>query len=160
MASLYTERGTAHSYQESTTSGATVASYRADLAARLALSTVSPRFILANFGANDVAALPAEATWEADYLAVIDGFVAKWPTAKFVITRPWRRGYATECNTLATRIDHIVAARPDVAFVGDDERVWLEGGDNGATMTIDGTHYSAAGDAEKPRRSRAALPGY
>jgi hypothetical protein len=26
-----------------------------------------------------------------------------------------------------------------------DERVWLEGGDDGATMTTDGVHYSSAG---------------
>lgn len=137
--------------------GATVASYRADLPARLALSTQSPRFILSNFGANDVAALPAEATWKADYLAIIDAFVAKWPTAKFLITRPWRRGYAAECNTIAGWIDDIVAARPGVAFVGDDERVWLENGDDGATMTIDGTHYSSAGQLAGAAAKRAAL---
>lgn len=49
---------------------------------------------------------------------------------------------------MAGWIDAIIADYPGRCYAGHDERIWLEGGDNGATMTYDGTHYSAAGQAE------------
>lgn len=127
--------------------------------AQVAKSTSEPRFVLSNFGANDAVSPPAEATWKANYLALLDAFSAKWPNAKILVSRPWRRGYAASCDTLATWIADIVAARPGVVFVADDERVWLENGDDGATRTIDGTHYSVAGGAEKARQMQMAM-GY
>jgi len=48
-------------------------------------------------------------------------------------------------------------ARPGVAYLGHDERVWLEGGDDGATMTTDGRHYSAAGQAECAAQWRSVI---
>jgi len=142
-------------------SGSTVASSAASIATVLAGmdDTGDPVSVLCNWGANDVNVLPAEATWKANYLAIIDACVAKWPQAKVYLTRPWRRGYAIQCNTLAAWIADIVAARPGIAFAGDDERVWLESGDNGAAMTSDGIHYSAAGQAAKALQVKSVL-GY
>ncbi len=142
--------------------GATVANYAAIIDAKLAEVTTGepPRVdVLCNWGANDVGALPAEATWKANYLTIIDAVSAKWPQAKIRITKPWRRGYATQCNTLAGWIDDIVAARPGVAYVADDERVWLENGDNGVALTTDGVHYNAAGTTAKVTQAVAAM-GY
>ena len=142
-------------------SGSTVASSEASIATVLAGmdDTGDPVNVLCNWGANDVNVLPAEAMWKANYLAIIDACVAKWPQAKVYLTRPWRRGYATQCDTLAGWINDIVAARPGVVSVGDDERVWLENGDNGAAMTSDGIHYSASGQAAKALQVKAVL-GY
>lgn len=115
--------------------------------------------VLCNWGSNDSVVMPTEATFKANYLSIIDAVSAKWPTAKAYLTRPWRRGYDANCDTLATWIAAVVAARPGVAFVADDERVWMKGADNGATMSNDGAHYSAAGQAEKVVQARTVL-GY
>lgn len=162
LASVIAASGVAWSSIDNGWAGATVTSYAASIAARLApYNPVNPPSFeaLCNFGANDVSALPSEAAWKASYLAIVDAITAKWPQAKVRITKPWRRGYATQCNTLAGWIDDIVAARPGVAFVGDDERVWLENGDNGTTRTSDGVHPNAAGHAEKAAQMLTVL-GY
>ena len=142
--------------------GSTVASYAAAIDGILAAFNPPnpPRVeVLMNWGANDVGAMPAEAAWKANYLTIIDAVSAKWPQAKMRLSKPWRRGYAAQCNTLAAWIDDIVAARPGVAFVADDERVWLENGDDGATRTTEGVHYSAAGMSEKSAQAQTVL-GY
>ena len=143
-------------------SGATVASASASIATILSVipNTSDPHVdVLCNWGANDVGALPAEATWKANYLAIIDAIVAKWPQAKVRLSRPWRRNYGSQCNTIAGWIADIVAARPGVASIGDDERAWLEHGDDGATRTSDGIHYNDAGNPEKAAQALATT-GY
>ena len=132
--------------------GSTVASYAAQIATVLAgmpaASNAGAVRVLLNWGANDFASLPAEATWEANYLTIIDAAVAKWPSALVYLMRPWSQGRNAEADTLATRIGHLIAARPGVVFAGPDERIWLKGADDGATMTSDGMHYSEAGKVE------------
>ena len=142
-------------------SGSTVASSAASIATVLAGmdDTGDPVSVLCNWGANDVNVLPAEATWKANYLAIIDAIVAKWPQAKVRLSRPWRRNYGSQCNTIAGWIADIVAARPGVASIGDDERAWLEHGDDGATRTSDGIHYNDAGNPEKAAQALATM-GY
>lgn len=115
------------------------------------------KVVTLNWGANDVGSLPAEATWEADYLAIIDKVHAKAPNAKVYLMRPWRRGYDAECATLHGWIDTIVAARA-FTYVGPDEAVWMKGADDGATMTVDGVHYSAAGTTEAAAQWLAVIP--
>jgi len=144
--------------------GATVASY---LAASDALFATYPADgtggyygpILINLGINDGNALPPEATWESNFLSIIDKIHAKAPESQIYLMRPWSRGCTTGCDTLAAWIDAIVAARPFV-HLGPDERVWAKGADDGATMMVaDGIHYSAAGNAECTAQWRAVL-GY
>jgi lysophospholipase L1-like esterase len=129
--------------------GTTVATAAAAIATTLAAmpATTEPVRVLMNWGANDVAALPAEATWETNYLTIIDATLVKWPQARIYLMRPWRQSFDTESDTLATRIGHLVAARPASVFLGPDERVWLKGSDNGVSETTDGVHYNALGTA-------------
>lgn len=112
--------------------------------------------ILINLGANDVGSLPAEATWKANLTSIIDSFRAKWNCVIY-ISRVWRRDFETQCDTLATWIADVVATYPSGVYVADDERGWLEGGDDGATMTTDGVHYSAAGQVEKVEQMKTVL---
>lgn len=112
--------------------------------------------ILMNWGVNDVAAMPAEATWKANYLAIIDAVTAKWPSGQIYITRPWKRGFTAECNILAGWITDIVAARSNT-HVGPDERIWLEHGDDGVGYTSDGVHYNTAGNLVAAEQWRAIL---
>ena len=124
-------------------SGATIANY--DYLTNLGpLSDTNEAIALINIGINDIESLPAEATWKANYLALLDYVKAKWPNVVVYIARPWRRDYDSECETLATWISDIVALR---AFtnLGIDEAVTVKGSDNGTTNTSDGVHYSAAG---------------
>jgi lysophospholipase L1-like esterase len=122
-------------------------------------SSVYDYVFLINLGANDVANLPDGATWKTRYTYIIDAVLTKYPTTKIYLTKPWRRNYGTECDTLAGYIDDLVALYPGQCYVGDDERTWLEGGDNGATMSTDGVHYSEAGYVAKRAAVRAII-GY
>lgn len=127
--------------------GFSVASVAGVIVADLATMTDTPEFVLLNLGSNDVDdPLPSEATWLANYYIILDAIHAKWPSASCYIMRPWRRGYATECDTVASRIDTIVSNRA-FAHVGPDERGFLEGGDDGVTYTADGLHPTDAGYA-------------
>lgn len=111
---------------------------------------------LLNIGANDASA--AEAAWKANVNSVLDAIHAKFPTALVYITKPWRRDAVAAMNTLAGWIDTVVAGRA-FARAGDDERTWMEGGDNGATNTTDGIHYSVAGQTAAAAQKQAIL-GY
>lgn len=104
---------------------------------------------LINIGVNDFSgALPDQTAWQNAMLSLIDRISYRWPDSAIYIMRPWARGFDTRADTMAGWIDNVIAARPTRAALGPDERVWLKGADDGATMTTDGTHYSAAGNAE------------
>jgi lysophospholipase L1-like esterase len=131
--------------------GATVASMKAtvdaDLAQMSGPSVVWMRHILINLGSNDFGAMPLQAQYEADLTYILDALHAKWPTATLYVARAWNRtaGMAA-ANTLAGWTANVVTARASFTSLGPDERTWLENGDDGATYTYDGTHYSAAGN--------------
>lgn len=107
----------------------------------------SPSHILVNLGANDVLALPAEAVFKADYGELLDDLHTQWPGARIYCMRVWRRGEGADCDTLAGWIADVIGARGGWAFLGPDERVFLENGDDGATYTVDGVHPTDAGYA-------------
>lgn len=111
-----------------------------------------------NWGVNYDDQVATQAVWEANYLSIIDKIHTKAPRAKVYIARPWMVGYDARAAVLHGWIDNIVAARA-FAYVGPDEAVWLKGADNGATMTVDGVHYSTAGAAEAANQWQAVL-GY
>jgi lysophospholipase L1-like esterase len=128
--------------------GRTVATTADNIAAMVTTNagiTEAP-LALVNLGVNEMGALPSQGTWVADYLEIIDALAAQWPTVRVYLMRPWRQGFDTDSDTLASWITGIVASRPAIAALGPDERVWLKGADNGATNTLDGIHYSAAGE--------------
>lgn len=114
--------------------------------ANLSSLTQKIKRVTINLGANDVGALPAEATWKANLISIIDSLRAHSPGVLIHIARVWRRSFLTECNTLAGWIADVVALYPSGVYVGMDERIWLENGDDGATYTVDGIHYSAAAE--------------
>jgi hypothetical protein len=101
--------------------------------------------IAINLGVNEIiTTLPAEATWKADYTSIIDSLRAKWPTAEIWLAKPWAQGEGANSDTIAGWIDDIVGGYVSGVAVGPDERTWLENGDDGATYTTDGVHYSSA----------------
>jgi hypothetical protein len=108
--------------------------------------------VLMNWGANemsggngldDPAQLPSAATWNANYLAIIDYVHGRFPNALIYIMYPWRRGYDSQAAELHASIDTIRAARAGLVFASADEAVWLKAGDNGNTNSADGVHYSS-----------------
>jgi lysophospholipase L1-like esterase len=119
--------------------------------------------LLFNLGVNDVnLGIPAQAAWESNAGYILDAFHTRWPGIKVYMMKVWYRAGApaqADLDTLNTWIDNVVGARAGWAFVGPNEQVWLEGGDDGATMTYDGVHYSAAGNAECAAQWKTAL-GY
>lgn len=140
--------------------GGTVALMAASIVADLAAVTDTPTHILFNLGANDSLALPAQAVWEANLATILDAMHTKWPSIRIYVSRPWRRGApAGSLDSIATWINNVRATRTAWVFLGDDERVWLEGGDDGATNTSDGLHYSVAGAAAKAAQMVTVL-GY
>ena len=156
--------GRSENWQELTprfgVAGYTTAQMKTKIDSDLASVTGTADKVSINLGANDVSALPAQATWKANMTSIVDSLRAKWPNCKIYIDRPWRQSYTTECNSLATWISDIVATYPSGVYVGTDERVWLENGDNGATYTTDGTHYTLpAGDLLCAQKKAQAM-GY
>ena len=126
-----------------------MASRAATIAADIAaVATVqNMHWVLVNLGANDSYNLPAEAGWEANLAVILDAMNAQWPAAKVYVMRPWTRLHPAECDTIATRIGHVLSTRGAWAFVGPDERVFLENGDDGVTYTSEGVHPNTAGYA-------------
>lgn len=125
--------------------GRTTATAKAAVDAELAAKDGTPDYILYNLGANDVTAMPVQATWETNTAYILDAMHAKWPLAHIYLMRVWVQGQATNCNTLATWQDNVLASRSAWAHAGPDERIFLENGDNGATYTADGIHPNHAG---------------
>lgn len=124
----------------------TAATAAAGIGAFLAGQTVTADYALVNLGSNDLAGLPAEATWKADYATVLDALHTKWPAAQVLVMRPWRRGSDTNADTLAVWIADVISTR-GWAALGPDERGYLKAGDDGVTNTSDGLHPNAAGYA-------------
>lgn len=129
--------------------GFTTASIAGSIAADLAalIAGPSPDFVLINTGANDVVAMPTQAAWKANMRTILRAIHVKYPSALIRVMRIWRRGQLTNCNSLATWTNDLIAEpefTPYVA-VGPDERVFLEGGDDGATYAPDGVHPNHAG---------------
>jgi hypothetical protein len=123
------------------TAGATIASRVATIAADLAAISETPLFVLWNIGVNDMDGALVEATWKANCQTIINAMAAKWPSVKIYMMRPWQKApYTTAPNTIATWIADLIAANPGVCFLGPDERVFLEGGDDGATWLVDDRH--------------------
>lgn len=141
-------------------SGSTVAVIKGQIDALLtghaSNADVDNCFII-NLGVNEMAALPDSATWVGNYLYIIDALKVKYPNSVVYLTKPWKRGYSAQANVLSGWIDSILAERSTFAYVGDDERIWLENGDDGATMTLDGVHYSSAGNTAKITVVRDAI---
>lgn len=123
------------------------------IAAYTATGKPAPEWVFFNAGVNDCeGGLPDEATWKTQLAYILDAYHAAWPNARVRVTTPWVRSVKTHMATLGTWIGDVVSARSTWAAPGDDERVWLEGGDDGATMTLDGSHYSVAGRDEKAQQ--------
>lgn len=111
--------------------------------------TIPADFVLINLGSNDVKnGLPVEATWKADMTHIVDACLTKWPSCVVYVAKAWRTLCDANCDTMATWVDEIVATYASQVFVGHDENVWFENGDNGATYAVTGVHYNEAGEAE------------
>lgn len=131
----------------------TVAAWSSGIAARLAQIPVgvSPVYFLINIGAHDlIYGLPDEATWKANFTAALDAINTAHPDAKVYLMKSWQQGDDAEANTMAGWLDAVIASRSTFTFAGPDERVWMKGSDDGATM---GTlHYTTAGQFECARQ--------
>lgn len=130
------------------TSGHTVYLYLADIETHVAAIPEDTTVITINLGANDYSSgysqwqYPGWVTW---YRAVIDAMHAKAPNAKIGLAIAWRRGYNADADLAAGYIAEVVQGRP-WAYVGIDERVILQGVDDGVSETNanDGIHPTTA----------------
>lgn len=142
-------------------SGASVNSIKAGIDDALVEHKVNPSLhrnvFCINLGANTGVMDSTEFT--TNYQYIIDAIVTKWPDAEIYLVTPWIRGYPENIVLLKSWITALVVANPGNCSLGHDETVWLEGGDNGATMTYDGVHYSTAGQAECANQWKTIL-GY
>ena len=128
--------------------GRTTASAKAAIDAELAAKTDTPDYILYNLGANDISAMPVQATWQTNALYIWDAMHTKWPNAKIYVMKVWIRGQNTNADTYDdTWLPTAVALRSSFVFLDSalDERVFLKGSDDGNTYTTDGIHPNHAG---------------
>lgn len=109
---------------------------------RLPLEPHTASVVTINLGTNDAARAITESAWKAAMISIIDCIHAKWPLAQIFMAQPWRRSYPTYMDTLAGWVADMIALYPTFVRLGPDERVWVENGDDGATMTYDGIHYT------------------
>lgn len=140
-------------------SGSTAAYWATNIGASLlAHPEVCPLYVLVNLGVNDMYYGATEESFKADYGSLLDQIHVYWPDAQIGYAHVWHRLGAAEDATLNTWIDAVIAdGREAWTFPGPDEQVWLEGGDDGATMTYDGTHYSTAGKTECAAQWKTAM---
>lgn len=124
--------------------------------ANLANEPIQSKYVLLNIGSNDLDDSPVEAIWKASMLSILNSILIWSPDAKVYISKPWRQGYDTEADTMAGWIDDIIVLQSN-AYLADDERVWFK--PDVATLSDDGIHYNAAGQAEKVNQMKAVL-GY
>lgn len=123
----------------------------------------TPDFIFYNLGANDeppgINPPPTQAQWTLWTSTNLDKLHAKWPSAQIYVARAWTSNYPALADQRAQWTAAILSTRSSWAFPGPDERVYLENGDNGATMTEDGVHYSPLGEYRTAQEWRKVL-GY
>lgn len=135
-------------YYNVAAAGRTLATGLTALPASLAAlpDTPAPDCALVNFGANDVTALPAEATWKDNLRTYVETLHAKWASTPIFIMRPWSQDEDADCDTLAGWIADVVAEY-EYANLGPDERVFLKGADNGtaAMLPPNGIHPNGWG---------------
>jgi hypothetical protein len=128
--------------------GLTTTTLKSYLQTNLASLGGNPSTICLNIGVNELGwgnEAVAEATFKSNLAWIIDAFVAKWPGVDVYVAYPWRQGFNVNAAIMKTWVDFVIATYGSSVFAGPDENVWLENGDDGATYTSDGTHYSIAG---------------
>jgi lysophospholipase L1-like esterase len=125
--------------------GITVDGMRQRVDADIAARTIVPNEVLINLGANDCTGTPVLEDWLADAQYIVDAHHTAYPNANIRVAKIWRQGKQTEYTIVNNAVTALYASR---SFLKPaiDERNILPGADDGATMTIDGTHYSAAGN--------------
>ena len=142
-------------------SGYTTAQIKAIIDAQLALKTGTPAHVLVNLTVNDFAGIRAttlgEVAWSADMAYIASAINTKYPSAKIWFMLPWKQGYDTEADTYAGWLGTFIASRSNYCFTGADERVFLKGADDGATMTSDGVHPTEAGHSATAAAWRAVI---
>jgi lysophospholipase L1-like esterase len=129
-------------------SGASIATTKDNIDTIIGAVQIPKQIAFINLGVNNTGS-ETESEIKTNYQYIIDAVHTKWPDCIIYLTKPWSRGWDAGATTLAGWIDDLVAANSGVCFVADNEAIWLKGADNGATMTIDGTHYSTTGETEK-----------
>lgn len=135
-----------------------VENVRANVDAWLLAAPTPAAWAFLNIGVVDLG-ITSQADYETRLAYILDAIHTAWPKCAIRVTRPWSKVFDAQSATMATWIDNVLASRGPWAAVGDDERVWAKGADNGATMYYDNVHYSAAGNVEKENQIRT-LMGY
>jgi hypothetical protein len=141
--------------------GTAVGAYPIDSQLATLPKDIAPLFII-DLGVNNFAipgVVPSHDGFVAAYLTILDKIKAAYPFAQAYLSFPWRSTQLpnwpdmnTACATLRSYIQDVIAARSDWVHAGPDQNVWLANGDNGATRTTDGVHFSSDGQAESVRQ--------
>ena len=113
----------------------------------------NPSVILYNIGVND--GITNEATFKTNTLHILDSLHNRCPGAAIYVARVWKRGTPALVDINAW-LDWCIGQR-SFTCAGPDESVWSQGADDGATMTTDGLHYSAAGMIECAAQWKTAM---
>lgn len=138
--------------------GGTSVTIEAQMNTQLASRAHVADYVLVNIGANDATAGTSEANFKTAYGSILDKCHTKWPDARMYCMLVWVRNYLSQCNSVNTWIAEVIAdGRSSWAFVGPDERVFLEGGDDGVTYTADGIHPNHAGYVLTAQEWQAAM---
>lgn len=120
--------------------------------------TAVPVHILVNLGVNDVNGDSGDVlgdgtgnAWKGWMGTICDLCHSNYPTSKMYLMRVWKRNdtnnYTAKLNLIDdTLLPQVISSRP-WCFLGPDERVFLQGSDNGTNETTDGLHPSTLGQS-------------
>lgn len=118
-------------------------------------TTNTPVYVLLNLGANDVGGDVSDVhyfdtngiTWKTNLAYILDAVHATWPSTKVYQMLPWRQGSTYSNKIWLIRNTYIPAVHSGRSwcYIGPDESVFLENGDDGVTYLSDGLHPNVAG---------------
>ena len=137
-------------------SGATSTSWKTGIDAVLAATSFNrdPFVVITCIGKNDMAAMPSQATFEANVAYVWDAFHVKWPSMKIIYESPWRSGQDANSNLIKGYLANVAATRSWVSL-GTDETDYFRTAElaTPGSYSSDGIHINTAAGTT----ARAAL---
>jgi lysophospholipase L1-like esterase len=137
------------------TGGWKITDLRAAIVTQIPALTITPKYALINIGVND-AGITSKANFQADMVLINAALLAKWPYIRIGWARVWYQADPSACATLDGWIGELVPTTAGT-FLGPDERIVLENGDDGATLTGDGVHPNHAGYTAMAAAWRSAM---
>jgi lysophospholipase L1-like esterase len=143
LTNLYTDALHVEQPYRLSSGGWTMVNVQAAIDAWLASAVGTPKKVLLYLGANDVLAMPVEATYKSNLAYIIDAIHAKWANALIYVGCGGRTGEEANTATLTGWNAAVIATKSPYTKVGINYTPIFSG--NEATLLADSVHPNNAG---------------